>query len=92
MTVHPGWRQLRSLCEIQFDFLVSDHHCRRRGRFISGGLEVFYWNATTGVRILVQYRDPFTVDVCRCPKVGFHLALTNTARINESSGTTCSTR
>ena len=63
MTVHPGWRQLRSLCEVQFDFLVSGHHCRRRGRFVSAGLEI-YWNATTGVRILVQYRDPFTVDVC----------------------------
>jgi hypothetical protein len=71
MPAHPWERELRALCESQFDFLISDHGCKRRGRFISGGLEVFYWNAVTGVRVLVQYRDPFTVDVCPMPERRF---------------------
>ena len=68
--VHP-LRELRSLCERQFDSLVSEHGCRRRGRFIAGGFEVFYWNAITGVRVLVQSRDPFTVDLCPMPAAKF---------------------
>jgi hypothetical protein len=69
--VHLWERELRAHCESQFDFLVSEHSCRRRGRFISGGWEVFYWNSVAGVRILVQYRDPFTVDLCPIPEGRF---------------------
>ncbi|MFC6020309.1 hypothetical protein ACFP2T_29580 [Plantactinospora solaniradicis] len=71
MTVHPWKRDLRARCEATFDFLVGEHDCRKRGRFIPQGLEVFYWNTTTGVRVLTMNRDPFTVDLCVLPEGGF---------------------
>ena len=37
----------------------------------SPGFEVFYWDAITGVRVLVQSRDPFTVDLCPMPPARF---------------------
>ncbi|MBE1492281.1 hypothetical protein [Plantactinospora soyae] len=71
MTNSPWKRELRERCEATFDFLVSEHDCRKRGRFISQGIEVFYWNATTGVSVSAVYRDPFSVDLCVLPEDGF---------------------
>jgi hypothetical protein len=71
MAVHPWRRELRDRVEAAFDFLVSDHNCRKRGRFIVGGMEIFYWNGTTGVRASVQSREEFVVHLCPLPEGGF---------------------
>jgi hypothetical protein len=71
MAVHPWKRELRDRVEAGFDFLVSDHDCRKRGRFIAGGMEIFYWNATTGIRTSVQAREEFVVHLCPLPDGGF---------------------
>jgi hypothetical protein len=71
VTVHRWQRELRGRIEAAFDFLVTDHRCRKRGRFIAGGMEIFYWNATTGVRASVQTREEFVVHLCPLPEGGF---------------------
>jgi hypothetical protein len=72
MAVHPWERERRARIEAAFDFLVTDSGCRKRGRFIrSGGTEVFYWNATTGVRAYVESREEFTVQLCPMPHAPF---------------------
>jgi hypothetical protein len=71
VAVHPWMRELRIRCEAQFDFLTAEYGCRRRGRFTSGGFEIYYWNPIVGVRVLVSYRDPFTVDLCAIPEGTF---------------------
>jgi hypothetical protein len=71
VTVHPWRRDLRDRVESAFDFLVAQHNCCKRGRFIPGGMEVFYWNATTGVRASVQTREEFAVHLCPLPEAGF---------------------
>ncbi|MFY1686910.1 hypothetical protein [Plantactinospora sp. WMMB782] len=71
MTVHLWERELRARCEAEFDFLVVEYGCRRRGRFCSGGFEIFYWNGTTGVRVKVEYREEFTVLLCPLPEGRF---------------------
>lgn len=69
--VHPWERELRHRVEAVFDFLVTDHRCRRRGRFIAGGMEIFFWNSTTGVRASVQTREEFAVHLCALPEGSF---------------------
>lgn len=54
-----------------FNFLVADFACRKRGRFIAGGMEIFYWNMTTGVRASAQHREEFVVHLCPLPEGGF---------------------
>jgi hypothetical protein len=71
VAVHPWRRELRDRVEAAFDFLVTDHKCRKRGRFVAGGLEIFYWNQTTGVRASVQTRAEFIVHLCPLPEGGF---------------------
>lgn len=71
MTAYPWQRELRTRCEAEFDFLVRTHGCRRRGRFCDGGFEIFYWNTTTGVRVKVEPRDEFAVDLCPLPEGRF---------------------
>jgi hypothetical protein len=70
VAVQLWMRELRIRCEIQF-VLTAEYGCQRRGRFTSGGLEIYYWNPIVGVRVLVSYRDPFTVDLCPIPEGTF---------------------
>jgi hypothetical protein len=61
-------RERRARIEAALDFLLPEFCCRKRGRFIrSGGLEVFYWNVTTGVRAYVESCEEFTVQLCPMP-------------------------
>jgi hypothetical protein len=71
VAVHPWKRELRDRVEAAFDFLVKDHNCRKRGRFVAGGMEIFYWNATTGIRASVQSREEFVVELCPLPEGSF---------------------
>ncbi|MEE6259110.1 hypothetical protein [Plantactinospora sonchi] len=71
MTAYPWQRELRTRCEAEFDFLVVEHGCRRRGRFCRGGFEIFYWNRTTGVRVTVEFREEFVVHLCPLPEGRF---------------------
>ena len=72
MPVYPWERERRGRIEAAFDFLVSGYRCRKRGRFIrSGGVEVFYWNVTTGVKAYVESREEFTVHLCPLPEAPF---------------------
>jgi hypothetical protein len=71
VAVHQWERELRDRVEAALDFLVTDHNCRKRGRFIAGGMEIFYWNATTGVRASIETREEFVVHLCPLPEGRF---------------------
>lgn len=72
MAVHPWERERRARIEAALDFLLSEFGCRKLRRFIrSGGVEVFYWNVTTGVRAYVESREEFTVQLCPMPDLPF---------------------
>lgn len=61
-------RRAREACEEAFAFLPERYGCRFRGRLLGGsGFELYYWNDTTGVRVVQQMRDPFYVYLCRLP-------------------------
>jgi hypothetical protein len=65
-------RAARERCERAFDFLPSNYGCRYRGRYLDHwGFELYYWNTTTGVRVVCTLRDPLLVWVCRRPEEGF---------------------
>jgi hypothetical protein len=71
MTVRPGQRELRARVEAAFDFLTVEHDCRKRGRFVPGGMEILYWNTTTGIRVSVQAREEFVAHLCPLSRGGF---------------------
>jgi hypothetical protein len=65
-------RTAREKCGRAFAFLEFDHGCRCRGRYLDHwGFELYYWNKTTGVRVLCTLRDPLLIWICRLPKEGF---------------------
>jgi hypothetical protein len=64
-------RALRDRVEAEFAFLVADHGCRTRGRFVPGGMELFYWNTAAGVRVSTQAREEFAAHLCPWPEADF---------------------
>ena len=69
---HDPIRESRAHCEHAFAFLVHDYGCRIRARYLDGsGYEVYYWNTTTGVRVVYQIQDPLYVYLCQLPAVPF---------------------
>lgn len=65
-------KQARDDCLNAFSFLTSDFRCQSRARFLSrSGFELYYWNSTTGVQVVFQLRDPFSVYICRVPNGKF---------------------
>ena len=72
VTKSSPMRTARERCERAFDFLQSDYGCRYRGRYLDHrGFELYFWNTTTGIRVVCTLRDPLLVWVCRPPEEGF---------------------
>jgi hypothetical protein len=51
-------KESRAHCEHAFAFLCDEYGCKQRARYLPSGYELYYWNATTAVRLDYFLRDP----------------------------------